>query len=51
MDPDKTLQELRELATSSDRGSEARSERFSELINALDDWLSTGGFLPEAWSH
>lgn len=29
----------------------ATAERLAELIEALDGWLSKGGFLPRRWSR
>ena len=43
MDPDATLQEMREAYATEDW------ERCAELANALDMWLSRGGFMPADW--
>ena len=43
MDPNEALKLLRKYA--SDTGGEAW-----EQFEALDDWLSKGGFLPKAWT-
>lgn len=55
MDPDAALEELRRLAKENLRDTcatfaRADSERLSELVLALDDWIRGGGFLPAAWS-
>ncbi len=60
MDPDACLAELRQLCTeqwtADDELGETglatadyRAERMAELIEALDEWIGRGGFLPEAW--
>jgi hypothetical protein len=56
MDPNQTLHDLRSalaeyrVATSVSAADDA-AERLAEHIQALDDWLSTGGFLPTDWSR
>jgi len=62
MDPDENLKEQRALtaqlllepgefgftdAEAIDR--DRATERLVELVRALDDWLTQGGFLPDAW--
>jgi hypothetical protein len=54
MDPNETLTELRRLVSRAHEpitmtGGHAQS--FAESFEALDEWLSRGGFLPEAWSR
>lgn len=53
MDPNECLSEIRAILTDFDgfqRGSNRQAaERLAELIDALDDWLSHGGFLPSDW--
>lgn len=53
MDPNETLHRLRELTNEAIEESGApRTDLAGELgeaFNALDDWLSKGGFLPGAW--
>lgn len=57
MDPNETLTALRRLACvdSNPTGpwtpeyANARCQRYAELIEALDNWITGGGFLPEAW--
>lgn len=44
MDPNTALQALRKYA--SDTGGE-----FAEQFEALDEWLSKGGFLPADWAR
>lgn len=51
MDPNAALADMRQaidnvLATAS--GSQAAHE-LAEAADALDTWLTSGGFLPEAW--
>jgi len=43
MDPDATLAAAREAYACTDY------ERAAELFDALDQWISRGGFLPEKW--
>jgi hypothetical protein len=52
MDPDETLRALRaELHAVHVQGGvgDAHGNRIVELFYALDGWLSSGGFLPDAW--
>lgn len=57
MDPNANLIEQRRLTQNLLRGSMSRMERYvscerlCELVEALDEWLTNGGFLPEAWSR
>lgn len=44
MDPDKTLDEIRKILQ--DGGIEDFGE-LADLIDALDEWMCRGGFLPE----
>lgn len=57
MDPNANLKELRELAAelirlldAEDHIDENDVNRLCELVEALDQWISRGGFLPAAWS-
>lgn len=43
MDPNKALENLREALKSGEH------EESAEAAAALDEWLSKGGFLPDAW--
>lgn len=56
MDPNATLRDLRDLvreeSLDGDWAAETAAERcaqYAELLTALDEWLSKGGFLPAAW--
>lgn len=51
MDPNETLAKLRRLAANvHNYGAEYDDgEEFAELVVALDEWLSQGGFLPADW--
>ncbi len=50
MDPDKCLEELRELViTAAEAGDGSFNEKLLEKFEALDQWLCRGGFLPKAW--
>ena len=46
MDPDETLRRLRELVRANNYDD---YENILEHFDALDEWLSKGGFLPRAW--
>lgn len=46
MDVDETLRELRELAKNSFQDD---VERMGELVEALDGWITKGGYLPRRW--
>jgi hypothetical protein len=57
MDPDANLAEMRRIIararerTDYDAVNDAIDlDRLADLAEALDEWLSRGGFLPEAWS-
>jgi len=48
VDPDEALRQLRKMAESlGDIGDDAAD--FVGLFEALDNWLSSGGFLPASW--
>ncbi len=52
MDPDANLKELLELAEhllDQDEPDSNDVDSLCELVQALDGWLSNGGFLPERW--
>lgn len=59
MDPNANLVEQRRLAgfikTEMERDEpnlkavQEASERLAELVEALDEWLANGGFLPQEW--
>jgi hypothetical protein len=57
MDPDANLAELRRIAArvlaapSIEEIDCADAERIADLVDALDGWLSRGGFLPDAWKR
>ena len=53
MDPNANLAEQRRLLRkfrSRNRLTSGEATRLAELVDALDEWLSGGGFMPEAWS-
>lgn len=56
MDPDATLAQIRALrhtiTTGIGDGEAFRADAvaLAERIEALDDWLSGNGFLPDAWA-
>lgn len=49
MDPDKALEEIRELVEWHGKLGAFQVERLVELVAGLDGWLATGGFKPKAW--
>ncbi len=55
MDPNANLEELRKLVKEislSDKYDPppfSTVDRFVELVEALDNWMSSGGFPPDAW--
>lgn len=49
MDPNETLNRLRELANSSHWGYTNDGEEARQLFTTLDEWIVNGGFLPDAW--
>lgn len=55
MDPNATLLELRKLVddaeTCMDSEAPVVMDELVEHIKALDEWLSMGGFPPQAWRH
>lgn len=54
MDPNEALRQIRSItdyvnADSYSDDMQADLDRLAELFEALDQWLSKGGFLPNAW--
>ncbi len=52
MDPNTTLAELRSLLRDVDDPTVARTyltAALAERVQALDEWLTAGGYLPTAW--
>lgn len=52
MDPDETLKQIRQLVKEYNQPGwldRCDVEQLVELVEALDLWLSKGGFLPAAW--
>ena len=49
MDVNATLEELRQLRADRNNGSEIDVDRFVDLFDSLDEWMSRGGFLPVEW--
>jgi hypothetical protein len=51
MDPDATLEELRDLVQrESDGGDGSHAADIVERFQALDAWITRGGFPPRAWA-
>jgi hypothetical protein len=56
MDPNETLRLLRltlkQMKADTDPAiRQAHADEAAEHFNALDNWMSSGGFLPEAWKR
>jgi hypothetical protein len=53
MDPNETLRRIRELRSQpvSDADYLDLLQEVMELYNALDEWLSKGGFPPDDWGY
>lgn len=56
MDPNQALEDIRSAAREADYALHDISRllayaRMAEHFEALDQWLSKGGFLPDAWSQ
>jgi len=52
MDPNSNLQEQRRIAKAILANPDAQSYgavRLAELVEALDEWISRGGFHPAPW--
>ena len=56
MDPNANLRAQRKIATWFTNGGDAtteewmeRANRLAELVEALDEWITAGGFLPDRW--
>ena len=49
MDPNATLKEIREIIKLHNDSNAPDLSRLVELIEALDEWISNGGFRPEGW--
>lgn len=57
MDPNRALADIRRLVARLDAGfngpepfDPADAHELAELVDGLDQWLSRGGFLPDAWA-
>lgn len=48
MDPDACLSEIRTILS---EGPDGDTERLIDLVRALDEWLTSGGFKPAAWNR
>ena len=52
MDPNTNLQEQRRIAKAILADPDAQTHgavRLAELVEALDEWISRGGFIPATW--
>jgi hypothetical protein len=49
MDPDVCLAEIRLILDDHASGEWVDLDRLTHLINSMDEWISSGGFLPQAW--
>lgn len=52
MDPNATLRRIRELTNRevTERLTLDETQELRELFDALDGWITSGGFLPVAWN-
>lgn len=54
MDPNRLLAEIREIVTEVWKHEDSMPNELVELVekvDALDGWLSIGGFLPDPWKY
>lgn len=58
MDPDETLRMIRHYVALLNNAAGMRTaimaecgENLAEYVEAMDEWLSKGGFLPKEWDH
>lgn len=58
MDPNATLAEIRKLVKSINNQHDREEfdyledcTRLAGLVEALDNWITNGGFFPDAWSN
>lgn len=51
MDPNETLRMLRERVADALNDRDYSPIRVAILFEALDEWLSKGGFLPDDWRY
>lgn len=49
MDVDATLAEIRKLVRDYDTSPIEDVDRLVELVKALDDWFTSGGYMPTQW--
>lgn len=49
MDPNAALAEIRSIIASFESDPDFDSGRLIDLVEALDGWMSKGGFAPFAW--
>lgn len=50
MDPNAALAEIRRLYGLAEWTANPDLQELGEKVEALDDWLTSGGFLPDEWS-
>lgn len=50
MDPTANLQEQLRIAKRIANGRDADSVRLADLVIALNEWITRGGFLPAPWA-
>jgi hypothetical protein len=50
VDPDAALAEMREIAKADQAEFHDGIHRICELFQGLDEWMTRGGPLPEAWT-
>jgi hypothetical protein len=51
MDPNECLKEIRRIVATNDTPDQETAHRLVMLFDALDQWIESGGFLPEDWQR
>jgi hypothetical protein len=51
MDPNVALVAIRSMLNAHKNGQRFDVDDFAEIVNGLDEWLTKGGFLPQAWQN
>ena len=50
MDPNACLAEIRAITTNFEAFDHYAALRLAELVDAMDDWMTCGGFAPTDWA-
>lgn len=51
MDPTETLRQIRAMVRRAECGELYDASDLADLVDALDDWMSRGGFPPKQWER